>query len=326
MAIVRDEIKCFKCGRQASVRVRYARMNLCSEHFTEHVEMRVIRVIEKHNMFNGVRRLIIALSGGKDSTSLAYIVMKYRELFGIKEVYGLHLDLGIKGFSEESSYVVGRACRELNLKCLVLPLRDLIGRSLPELIKISRRPPCSLCGMLKRYLINMVSVELNADAVALGHHMDDLLVFAIKDFLVQGDFRMIKLSPVALGIKGVMTTKLRILHEIYEDDIILYANIRGIDYVRSPCPYKYVDNIKAAVREMLDRLEASSPGFKIALIRRLTKAVDVKAEGEIVPCEYCGMPSSSGICSFCKFTEKFLGKPLGYDVRSKIRELIKNLS
>ncbi len=326
IAIVGDGVRCFKCGRQAAVRVRYARMNLCRDHFAEYVEMRVARVAERHNMFDGIRKLIIALSGGKDSTSLAHIIMRHRDAFRIKEIYGLHLDLGIDGFSEESSHVVRKVCRELNLKCFVLPLRDLIGYSLPELIRISRRPPCSLCGMLKRYLINVVSVELDADAVALGHHMDDLLVFALKDFLVQGNFRMIKLSPVTLGIKGVMAAKLRILHETCEDDIILYANIRGIEYVRSPCPYKYVDNFKAVIREMLDKLEASSPGFKISLMRRLIKVADVKAEGEVIRCKYCGMPSSSGTCSFCKFTERSLGKPLGYDVRSRVRDLIRSLS
>ncbi|MEM1618626.1 MAG: ATP-binding protein [Desulfurococcaceae archaeon] len=321
--ITAKRVKCAKCDLDAAVRVHYARLNLCREHFLEYVENRVVKTSQYYGLFNGARRILVALSGGKDSLSLARILSRRRGELGIEKVYGLHLDLGLGDYSRASRTAVEKLCKELNLMCIFLDLRDLVGYSLPELVSLTKRPACSLCGMLKRYIVNAAAVELNVDAVALGHHLDDLLVFALKNILTQQDLNQLKLSPIARGSPGLLATKLKVLYEIYESDLKLYADLSGIEYVRIPCPFKYVDTVQEAVRELLEKLESSSPGFKVSLIRRLSRLLKSEEElNKVMQCKYCGMPTSTGTCALCKLTTRVHGKPLGSEVRSKVRESV----
>lgn len=319
-------VKCNRCGRDAVVRVPYAKLNLCSEHFLEYVENRVIKMSEHYGMFRGVKKVLVALSGGKDSLSLARILYKRRVDLGLEEIYGLHINLGLGEYSETSKEVVENLCDQLGLKCVFLELRKLLGHGLPDLVASSKRPACSLCGLMKRYLINVVAVELGVDAVALGHHLDDLLVFALKNILTQHDLSHLKLAPIARGIPGLLATRLKVLYEVYEDDLKLYADLSGIRYVQVSCPFKYVDTVHAVVRDMLDKLEGSSPGFKISLIRRLTKMFKAEEPPQgISQCKHCGMPSSGLVCSVCRLTERIYGKPMGPDIRARVRELMSSL-
>jgi len=69
-------VQCKKCGRPATVRIRYAKLNLCSEHFTEYIEERVAKTIERYKMHSDLKKLLIGVSGGKDSMSLLLYSIK----------------------------------------------------------------------------------------------------------------------------------------------------------------------------------------------------------------------------------------------------------
>lgn len=317
--------KCSRCGKEAVARVRYAKLNLCDEHFKEYIEERFIDFLEKRKMLRGISRVVIAVSGGKDSLSLLYMLTKHKERLGLGEIYGVHIDLGLGDSSSEAEEVVLENRNKLGVKCLVLELKSLTGYSIAELSLLSRRPPCSACGVIKRYLANLAAVELGADAIAFGHHLDDLLKYALKDLLVEGKAGIVKLSPVSEGVRGLLASKTKPLYEVYESDLELYAKYAGIRTVKSPCPYKYEDFIIKSVGEMLDKIEQEAPGFKLGLIRRLTASWREGPPAGIASCKYCGMPSSGEVCSFCKITAKATGAPLGSEVRNKVRELVRAL-
>lgn len=316
---------CRKCGRPAVVRIPFAKMSLCPDHFVDYMEERIYKTMERYGLINRARKVLIALSGGKDSLSLAHVMVSLKNKLGIEEIYGVHVDLGLGEYSALSKEAVEETCSKLGLKCVTISLVELIGHSLPDLAKASRRPPCSVCGMVKRYLINIVALELGVDAAILGHHMDDILVFNLKNLLVGDPAYSLKMTPYTEGIKGMAVARLRPLYETYESDLNAYAKLKKIRYVDVPCPYKYVDPFKAAIRRMLDELESEAPGFKISLSRRMLewKLGLPEDTGEVVPCRYCGMPSSSGVCSFCRLTERAVRSPLGNIVRERLREILR---
>lgn len=318
--------RCRRCGRPAVVRVKYAKLTLCREHFLEYVEERVLKSIKRYSMLNGVRRILVALSGGKDSLSLFYILHSIRDKVGLEHIIGFHIDLGLGSFSIDSKKAVETACNELRSPCIIISLKDLLGYTLPELVEKTHRPPCSLCGLIKRYLVNLVSVELGVDAVSLGHHLDDILPYAVKDFLIQDTVDLAKMTPIIPGYPGLVSRKLKILYEIYEDDLESYAKLRGIKTVEAHCPFSYVDPLKEASRKMLDELEEKAPGFKISVARRLANNPITQPSGnEIIPCRYCGMPSKNGVCGICKLTTRIHGRPIGGEIRYKVREYISSM-
>lgn len=322
------DVKCARCSDRASVRVRYAKLNLCDKHFIEYINDRVYNTIKRYKLPREWKRLVVGVSGGKDSLSLLYILSDLRERIGVSEIYAVHIDLGIEEFSASSLNAVEKACRETNTVLILVRLREIMGLGLPELVKTTKRPPCSICGLIKRYLVNLVGVELDADGVILGHHIDDILVFALKD-VTTGDFQdLAKMTPFTPGLRGVLAPRVKLLYEIHEEDLALYSRIRGISFVEKPCPYKHHDLLKTKIREALDDIEDDIPGFKITLARRLSelaKQLSGLIEENIEPCKHCGAPSKTGVCGYCKLTSRIKGEPGGPRTRELIRGIIRSL-
>jgi len=315
-------VKCSKCDRDAVVRVPYAKLNLCREHYIEYFEKRLLKTIERYKMFRNTKRALIALSGGKDSLTVLHVLAKYRYVFRV-EIAGVHLDLGIGVYSEESLKTVLAACRDHGVECYVILLKNLLGYTLPELVEKTKRPPCSLCGLLKRYILNTTALEWGYDIVVTGHHMDDILVFRLKEILVgRGESEVLKLGPYTQSVQGLYAARARPLYETYEWEIRVYSELSGIKHVEATCPFKYRDIISANIAEMLEKIEKEVPGFEITLARKFARKTPRESIEVVTPCKHCQMPSASGVCALCKLTMRTHGKPMG----STIRETLRNKS
>jgi uncharacterized protein (TIGR00269 family) len=320
----RGSLRCSLCEEPAVTLVRYAKLRLCRKHFAEFVRRRVIKTIERYRLIKSGWKVLVAVSGGKDSSALLHILSEVSRQLNF-DVVAVHIDLGIGEYSRKAREVVEKLCGILGVQLVVLDLKDLIGASLPELVTRSRRPACSVCGLVKRYLINSAALELGANAIALGHHMDDLLPYVVKNFITQDLGGIGKLGPGTESEEGLIG-RVRPLYEISEREVALYAYVQGLPVVESSCPYTVRGgSIEEEVRRFLNSLEEGSPGIKIAFARALAKNLDFyksRLLGQVGRCRYCGTPTSAEVCAFCRLTERGLGKPMGPAVRAKIREIV----
>lgn len=316
--------KCVKCNSNASYFVSYVRGGFCREHFIEYVERRILKTIERYKMIPRSSRVLVAVSGGKDSIVLLHALAKHRDEIGYSDIIVVHINLGIKGYSDEAERVSLDNCESLKVKCLVVNLRDLIGVGVPELSKLSRRPPCSVCGLVKRYILNAVALLVNADVVATGHHLDDMLTYMVKDLLSSDVEELSKLTPISPGVKGVTVTRIRPLAEIYEENTLAYVMAAGLEYLAMECPLKHIGVVERESREYFERLERQIPGFKLIALKNILRTIPKTRESGEGPgkCKLCGMPSRDEICSFCRLTERALGKPMGREVVEALRGII----
>jgi predicted PP-loop superfamily ATPase len=85
-------MKCRKCGEKASVNMRQHKLALCKEHYLEWVPEQTERFIKKYGMFSRDEKVLVAVSGGKDSLALWDILVKLGY-----QADGLYLGLGIDG-------------------------------------------------------------------------------------------------------------------------------------------------------------------------------------------------------------------------------------
>ena len=312
-------VKCSKCERDAVIRVPYAKLNLCKEHYVEYFEKRVLKTIERYKVFRDAKKVLIALSGGKDSLTILHVLTKYRDLLRV-QLAGVHLDLGIGVYSDESRKIVLNACRDSGVECYIISLKDLLNYTLPELVEKTKRPPCSLCGLLKRYIFNTAALEWGYDVVVTGHHMDDILVFRLKEILIgREEGEVLKLLPYTESVKGLYAARARPLYETYEWEIRAYSELLGIKHIEVSCPFKYRDVISTNIAEMLKKIEKEVPGFEITLARRFARKTPRESSEVVISCKHCGMPSSSGICALCKLTMKTHGSPMGPSIRDALR-------
>jgi len=316
--------RCNVCGRPAIARVPYARRALCEEHYAEFIESKVERAIRKYRMARRGDLVVAALSGGKDSSTLLSTLARAGEKIGFR-VVGFHIDLGIGEYSRASRRTAERLAEAVGVPLVVYSLPEELGEGVPGLARRLRRPPCSVCGAVKRYLYNAAAIEAGAAALATGHNADDIVAFALKNFLVQDLEAIRKLAPRTPGVPGLAAPRIRPLYTVYEKESFLYVLARKLPFYHEECPHADLGSLEFRLKRMVNRLEEERPSLKLGFLSRLARRAGDYPEPKtpVRACSACGLLSSGEKCSFCRITERVAGAPLGRRARERLRELFR---
>jgi len=301
-------MKCRKCGARAVINMRHHKLALCEEHFLDWFVEQVSRAIKRYRMFGKEHRILVAVSGGKDSLSLWDVLLRLGY-----EADGLYIDLGIEreGYSNSSlakveNFVAERPGARLH----IVDIKALYGRSVPELARESPRGRriCALCGLVKRHEMNRVAHEGGYYAVATGHNLDDEVAVLLGNTLRWQTGYLARQAPVLPSTHPRLARKVKPFCRMYERETAAYAILRGIDYIYDECPYA-VGSTSIFYKGILNELESKSPGAKLSFYLSFLQAKDEGrlrfAEEEeapqLHPCEKCGQPTTApGLCAFCR--------------------------
>jgi len=293
--------------------VRQANLPLCGEHFLAWFGRHVERTIRRYEMLKPGDRLLVAVSGGKDSVALLHVLFRLSGEMGF-ELASVTLDLGIRGnsYSARSLEVARDVARALGVEHHEISVEERYGFTLDEAIRATRRPPCSTCGLIKRYSLADFAREMGFDALATGHTLDDISRFLLAAYISGSLAEAIRLTPtVPPGLPG-LPRLIKPFYETYEEHIRAYVDILGLDYLPDGCPYAPTAP-SDRYRAFLDQVEKESPGLKHAMVRNFIKHIRPALLAHLGrrlpplrPCSECGMPSSGQICAFCRLKEKVL--------------------
>ncbi len=315
-------VKCARCPRPAVIKIRYSKMHLCDHHFSEYLVERVKRTMERYDMVGRGDEILIAASGGKDSASLVHMLADLSHEMEYS-VIGLHIDLGIGDYSERCSAKAVKLFEEVNIPYIVLDLRRILGHGIPELSRKVRRKACSLCGIIKRYLMNLTANACRASKIATGHTMEDLAQYIIKAFLLQDQEQLSRLKPVTKGRNGLIG-RIKPLCEITERETFTYAYVNHLPFTYEECPMFRERTLDAEIRSFIKRMQYERPSIVISLIRRQSEVLADRSAKNLIKCAYCGMPSSTSPCAFCKILIKLGREP--EDVINRVYEIAEQMS
>ncbi|MEW6541971.1 MAG: ATP-binding protein [Bacillota bacterium] len=292
-------MKCKVCRGPALAGFPAHNANFCAEHLDQFFLRQVEKTIRRYQMLQPGDRVLVAVSGGKDSLTVVDVL----DRLGYA-VQGLHVDLGIgdNGFSSESSAV----CREFftgrGLPLEIYSLSERFGRSIKD---VGRRFDrfCSICGMTKRHVMNARAVEQGVAALSTGHNLDDLSA-ALFANLMRWDRRYLAKGLPTLPPEGGFCRKIKPLALLSEREITAYASLRGIRVVTTVCPYSREAKFKR-YKELLTAVEHQSPGTRRSFYEGYVKTVPVfqtggQAAPALGPCAVCRMPTTAPVCTFCK--------------------------
>ncbi len=302
--------RCKKCGQPAVIFMRQHRLALCEAHFTEWFVNYTQRTIEKYHMFQPQDRILVAVSGGKDSLALWDVLTQ----LGYK-ADGLYIGLGIDEgtrYSELSLEAIRKFMAERpGLRLNIVDMKESYGETIPELAQRTRRgrgKPCAVCGLSKRHIMNEVALREGYDVLATGHNLDDEAAVLFQNTLHWQTGYLARQSPVLEATLPGLVRKVKPFCRFYEREVAAYAIVRGIEYQYDECPFS-VGATTIYYKELLNRLEQHSPGSKFQFY---TQFLNVKKkglitfhepEGEVIlrPCRICGQPTTAGeICAFCR--------------------------
>lgn len=293
-------MKCRVCGQAATISLKAYNTALCAEDFIAFLEKRVHTTIKKYRLIEEEDRPIVAVSGGKDSLSLWYILNRLGY-----PADGIYIDLGIEDYSEPSLAKIRKTALTLGRRVYVFPFRRVFGRGVEELARSIRRAPCSACGMIKRYIMNRVCMEKGYNTLVTGHNIDDEAAALFGNLLYWKEEYLWKKNVVLEGTDGHLSKKVKPLFLCSEREMAAYAILNNIDYIYEECPFS-TDAKSLTYKAMLNRLEENSPGTKLQFIKgylKMMKEGGEKKEGGF--CATCGYPSYGDTCNFCRLLDRF---------------------
>ena len=308
-------MKCKHCANAAVINMRHHKLALCGAHYLAWAPSQVQRTIEKYHMFRPKDRILVAVSGGKDSLSLWDILLQ----LGYK-ADGMYIGLGIDGgvdYSNQSHRKIDDFIAKFwpDAKLHVVDIPETYGMSIPQLARARRREdkPCSVCGLNKRHIMNRIAVE-GGYVLATGHNVDDEAAVLMQNTLRWQTGYLARQSPVLESTHANFARKVKPLCRFYEREMTAYALVRGIDYIYDECPHAE-GATTLFYKTVLNQLETNSPGAKLAFYQEFLRArkeglFQQVAESVVLhACDYCGQPTSApGLCSFCRIWD--LGKRL----------------
>ncbi len=298
-------MKCTRCRAPAEVQLRQHHSNFCRACFIFFFQRQVERAIDKEQMAGRDEPILVAVSGGKDSLAL------WDVLSGLGfQTTGLHLSLGIGAYSDVSTEKTAAFAAARGLPLITVPLAAE-GLAVPEVAALSRRPACSACGTLKRHYFDQLAVERGFPVLATGHNLDDEAARLLGNVLHWQLDQLARQRPVLAPTHARFVRKIKPLFRISEYESAVYSFLRRIDYVVDECP-NAVGATQLVYKDMLNRLEAASPGSKLLFLQeflhRAQGAFTAPEREAPQTCASCGMPSFAGLCGFCRLARETAAK------------------
>ncbi len=220
------------------------------------------KAISDFSLIEDGDRILVALSGGKDSWTLLTILDRLRMRAPITfSLTAVTIDPGFPGFRTDG---IARYLSEHGYEHRVVrvPVHDLVTEKLDPL-----DTPCCLCARMKRGALYTAATNLNCTKIALGHHRDDFIETLLLNQFYNGK---IKAMAPRLRADDERNVVIRPLVYVPEENIIAYASEAGFPVTCCACPAcGDPDHKRVQIKQLLAGLEQAHPGIKASLLAAL---------------------------------------------------------
>ena len=226
------------------------------------IARKTTRAILDYQMIEDGDRVMVGLSGGKDSWALIQILDVLRQRAPIDfSLVAVNVDSGYEGYQHD---LVARTCAERGW-----PFHHVgttIGATIDDKLDADQTP-CSLCARLRRGVLYRMAAQLGATKLALGHHADDFIETLLINALFAG---ALKAMPAKLISDDGRHTVIRPLAYVLEEEARAYAKASGLPIIGCCCPACGDLSLqRQRVKRMLMELEREHPGVKSSLLTAL---------------------------------------------------------
>ncbi len=213
-----------------------------------------------YGLFADGDKILVALSGGKDSLMLLKLMAARARIFRPQiTVEAAHVIMDNIPYETDRSYIEG-FCKDCGVKLHIL--HSSFDESTDP-----RKTRCFLCSWNRRKRLFEFATENGFNKVALGHHMDDILTTLLMNMTFEGNMQtmmpMLKMEHYPISI-------IRPMCLVAEEDVRQYAEMAGFHKQKVVCPYEEQTNRKA-INDVFHTLEKLNPEARYSLWRSVMK-------------------------------------------------------
>lgn len=255
--------------------------------------------------------VLLAVSGGGDSLALwdALLALGY-------PAAGIHLDLGLGEFSARSAELCEAFASNRQAELYILSLPRTFGVDIGKIIGHSRRPACSLCGALKRHLLNRAAYLTGHEVVATGHNMEDEASALLGNLLGWHRQYLARQYPHLPSAGKGLPSRIKPLVRVTREEVRYYCSLRGIQTVQVVCPLSE-GATTTDYEVVLQTLEKTHPGlrprFLFGFWETEQERFRLPSPPPLSPCVICGMLTGTEVCLYCRTLER-----AGLDPRAEL--------
>ncbi|MCK5449509.1 adenine nucleotide alpha hydrolase family protein [Candidatus Pacearchaeota archaeon] len=298
------------------------------------IEKNARDTIMKHSLIEKTDKVVVALSGGKDSVAVLYMLHR----FGY-DVEGLMIDLGIGNWSEIHNEKMTKFCEGIGVPLTIVDLRKVLGNGMNFIKDVLKKEKnlsgCTVCGIIKRWILNKWAKKLGADKLVTGHNLDDEAQNVLMNFLKGNVLLGVNSSPATGGDSELRTEapnghtppghenlqagdpagpnlglrrgerecgfvqRVKPLFFIPESEILKYAKGKKFDILYDKCPCAF-GTYRVETREWMEEISDSEKVKIVKNFQKLIPQLRQRNVREIMQCKECGEPSRGNVCNTCK--------------------------
>src|SRR4030088_1367263 len=221
------------------------------------------KAIVDYQMIEDGDRVMVGLSGGKDSWALLQILDVLRQRAPVRfSLIAVNVDSGYKAYKHD---VIARTCDERGWEYRIE--HTDIGEVIEDLLSPGKTP-CSLCARLRRGVLYRMADEVGATKIALGHHLDDFIETLLLNLFFAG---ALKAMPARLVSDDGAHVVIRPLVYVGEDEARAYTKECELPIVGCCCPACGDLGLqRQRAKRLLMELEREHPGVKQSMLKALS--------------------------------------------------------
>jgi len=226
------------------------------------------QAIDEFDMIEEGDKIVIGISGGKDSLALLYALSGLRNFYPKKfDILAATVDLGYQNLENAKSDFdlseIQKLCEELNVEYHIIHTE--IAQILQE--KIKKGSYCAMCAKLRKGALNHFAAQMGCNKVAYAHHMDDFIETMMLSLLYEGQFYTF--APKTYYERANLTV-IRPFVLTPEAELIGFCNRYHLPCVKNPCTFDGITR-REYVKGLIRQIHRDNPGAKQKMLNAILK-------------------------------------------------------